>query len=502
MTPYQLRDAVRGDGHTWGVNTSDNESSTNSDDTQVSAGIKKGGEQAVNAPSASVVGVGTANGASFFEQVVSDASLPIVFGLFLLAGLALTFTPCVLPMLPILSSILVGRSASKGQAFRYSSAYVGGVVAAYTALGVFIGLFGKGLNIQGYLQSPSVILVFSILFLMLALFMSGKVQLRTSGLSRFANMVDSLQGKLQRMGSPGIALAGALSVLVVSPCVSAPLAGVLMFISATGDAWVGGAALFSLSMGMGLPLVAAGTFGASLLPKAGVWMDTVKLLFAYMLAGVSIWLMGRILPEQATLLAWGALIVLVAQTLLRKPEGDNRPLWRRPASFLPLTVLLAIVSGVIVLSPSTAPDAGSSAVGASSDVVYDYDTLRERVDEAGKASGKPLMVNVTADWCPSCQAMKRRYAESEVAARLEGYEVVDVDVTDNSPEAREILGECDLFGPPGVFFFDEGERMDDYTIMGEMSSDSLIEHLEAVGKKALGEVSGNLDVSKATIDHP
>ncbi|MFD2436762.1 protein-disulfide reductase DsbD [Modicisalibacter luteus] len=199
-----------------------------------------------------------------YRSLLTDLAPLTVLGLFFLAGLGLTFTPCVLPMIPILSSIIVGQQAGRRRALALSTSYVAGMTVTYAMAGVLMGLFGAGLNLQAHLQSPWVLVPFAALFVLFALAMFGVFDLRVA--PALANRVDAWQARLQRSGAPGLALAGALSVIVVSPCVSAPLAGALVFISTTGNILMGGAALFALALGMGVPLLFVGTFGPSLLP--------------------------------------------------------------------------------------------------------------------------------------------------------------------------------------------------------------------------------------------
>ena len=250
---------------------------------------------------------------SKFSALISDTSLPLALGLFFLAGIGLTFTPCVLPMIPILSSIVVGQNPTKPRAFVLSASYVLGMAITYALVGVLMGLFGAGLNLQAHLQSAPVLITFAILFTLFALAMFGAFDLRMS--PRIASKVDSWQARAQRSGPLGLAVAGALSVLVVSPCVTAPLAGALVFISSTGDAIMGGAVLFALGLGMGLPLLLVGTFGATLLPRSGGWMNGVKIAFGLLLLGIAIWMIERLIAPSISLLLWAALAIGSALTL-------------------------------------------------------------------------------------------------------------------------------------------------------------------------------------------
>ena len=240
---------------------------------------------------------------------LAESSTLAALALFLIGGIALAFTPCVLPMVPILSSIIVGESEnlSKARAFTLSLAYVLGMAVTYAAIGTLVGLFGAELNIQAQLQSPPVLIFFALTFAVLSLSMFGFYELQLpSGVQNRLNALSSSVGGGKHLS---VAIMGSLSSLVVSPCVSAPLAGALIYISSTGDAVLGGLALFTLAIGMGLPLLLLGASGGHLLPRAGVWMDNVKAVFGVLLLGVAVWLLERVVPASVTLALWATLAI-------------------------------------------------------------------------------------------------------------------------------------------------------------------------------------------------
>lgn len=424
-----------------------------------------------------------------FRTLMADASLPLVLGLFFLAGLGLTFTPCVLPMVPILSSIIVGQHPTRPRAFVLSASYVAGMALTYAAVGVLMGLFGAGLNLQARLQSAPVLITFAVLFTLFALAMFGAFNLRLS--PRLAGRIGGWQTRAQRSGPVGLALAGALSVLVVSPCVSAPLAGALVFISTTGDALMGGVALFALALGMGVPLLLVGTFGTTLLPRSGAWMNGVKVAFGILLLGVAIWLVERLLPGSIALLLWAGLAIgsALAMGALTVNPAQGWPRVRQAAGLMLLVWGIALVIGasrggddplrplapanpVAVISPN-------EAAGATREIttVEDLDTLRASLAE----SDEPAFVNVTADWCISCKVMERDvYPAPEVAAQLAHFRRINVDVTDSGATSREVLDHFQLFGPPSLLFFDGGEELRDARVQGEVDAPQLAGHLEGV----------------------
>ncbi|WGI27076.1 protein-disulfide reductase DsbD [Halomonas alkaliantarctica] len=427
---------------------------------------------------------------SRFSALISDASLPLALGLFFIAGLGLTFTPCVLPMIPILSSIVVGQNPTRPRAFALSLSYVFGMALTYALVGVLMGLFGAGLNLQARLQSAPVLITFAVLFTLFALAMFGAFNLNLS--PRFANRVDAWQARAQRSGPAGLALAGALSVLVVSPCVTAPLAGALVFISSTGDAAMGGAVLFALGMGMGVPLLLVGTFGATLLPRSGAWMNGVKIAFGLLLLGVAIWMIERLVAAPIALLLWAALAIGTALALgalnFNQPQG-----WPRARQTLGLMLLAWGIVLVIGASQGGSnplrPLAATSSISGETQVealdFIEVNSLTELEAAIAQAEGanQPVFVHFTADWCISCKLLERDvYPDPQVSAALNDYTLIAADVTQTDPQSRELLNQFNLFGPPSLLFFSQGEEIREARIQGEVTADQLREHLESVSQ--------------------
>ncbi|MBF7053375.1 protein-disulfide reductase DsbD [Halomonas sp. KAO] len=426
-----------------------------------------------------------------FQTLMAEASLPLTLGLFFIAGLGLTFTPCVLPMVPILSSIIVGQNPSRPRAFALSASYVGGMALTYALVGVLMGLFGAGLNLQAQLQSAPVLITFAVLFTIFALAMFGAFDLRLS--PRLAGRIDAWQARAQQSGPAGLALTGALSVLVVSPCVTAPLAGALVFISTTGDALLGGAALLALGLGMGVPLLLVGTFGTTLLPRSGAWMNGVKIAFGILLLGVAIWLVERLLPATLVLLLWAGLAVGTAVALgamsTNLPQG-----WARARQALGLLLLawgvvlvLGAASGASdplrPLAPLTGGAGSSPAAGTSAP--QEIITV-ERLDQLHQAlasvpDDQAAFVHFTADWCISCKQLERRvYPDPRVAEPLSEFARINVDVTDSDANSRELLERFELFGPPSLLFFRAGEEIREARILGAPNAGELASHLTGV----------------------
>lgn len=424
---------------------------------------------------------------SRFSRLLSEASLPLALGLFFIAGLGLTFTPCVLPMLPILSSIIVGQNPTRPRAFVLSASYVLGMAVTYALVGVLMGLFGAGLNLQARLQSAPVLIAFALLFTLFALAMFGAFELRFS--PRLANRIEAWQARAQKSGPAGLALAGALSVLVVSPCVTAPLAGALVFISSTGDALIGGAVLFSLGLGMGLPLLLVGTFGVTLLPRTGAWMNGVKIAFGLLLLGVAIWMIERLVAGPVGLLLWAGLAI--GSALALGALNVNYPLgWSRARQTLGLMLLVwgfALVLGAAQgNSNPLRPLSLSTHTQQASNEVLDFmhadslDTLSAALEQAERAD-KPAFVHITADWCISCKVMERDvYPDPRVTAALDGFALIAVDVTETNAQSRALLSHLQLFGPPSLLFFDQGQEIRQARIQGEATVDELAEHLTSL----------------------
>ncbi|WP_136064254.1 protein-disulfide reductase DsbD [Modicisalibacter radicis] len=433
-----------------------------------------------------------------FRELLASASLPMVLGLFFLAGLGLTFTPCVLPMLPILAAIVVGRRPGKVRGLALSASYVGGMATTYAALGVLMGLFGAGLNLQARLQSPWVLIPFALLFVLFALVLFERLTLRMP--ASLSGPVDAFQQRLQRSGPAGLALAGALSVAVVSPCVSAPLAGALVFISVSGDALFGGSALLFLALGMGVPLLLVGTFGSQLLPRGGRWLQAVKNAFGVLLLGVAVWLVERLLPGPPTLLLWAAL-TLGSALALGAFERGTPPGWprlRQTAALMLLAWGLALVLGAAQggsdpLRPLTSSGAVSHRSPAPFTRVASLAELDAQLARAAQR-GQPTFVDVSADWCVSCQILEREvFPDPAVASRLAGYRRIRADVTAGDAQSRRLLDRFGLFGPPGLLFFDaSGREIEAARIQGEVDATSLAAHLDALpaGRESRFDESG------------
>ena len=387
-------------------------------------------------------------------------------------GVLLAFTPCMFPMIPILSSIIVGQGAglSTRRAFSLSLTYVLAMALAYTVAGVLAGLFGE--NLQAVFQNPWILGSFVAVFVLLALSMFGfyELQLPSRWQSKLANMSNQ-----QRSGShAGVAVMGLLSALIVGPCLAAPLAGALIYIGQSGDAVLGGAALFALSMGMGLPLLAIGTSAGKLLPRAGGWMNAVKAVFGVLLLAVGVWMLERIVPPQIIMVLWAVLLIISAVYMgaLERlvPEANGwRKLWKGAG------MVLLIYGGLVLLGAASGgkdvlqPLHGSSFMGRASAIAEQplpFKTIKGVAGlnhelDAAQAAGKPVMLDFYADWCVSCKEMEKfTFADPGVRQVLAGMVLLQADVTANDAQDQELLKHFGIFGPPSIMFFgvDGAER--------------------------------------------
>lgn len=407
------------------------------------------------------------------DSFFSGRSLPAVIGIFFLLGLGLTFTPCVLPMVPILTSVVLGGGkTSPGRGFWLSLLYVAGMAITYAAAGLTVGLLGAGANVQAMMQSPPVLIGFAIFFLVLSLSMFGVYELQLP--SGLRNRLNAVSQKQSGGHAGGVFIIGVLSALVVSPCVSAPLAGALAYLSTTGDATSGALALLALGFGMGTPLIVLGTTGASVLPKAGMWMERIKYLFGIMLIGVAIWLVSRLLPGNIVLGLWGALAVgagVSAGALNTANEGPQR-LIKPVAVGVFAYGIIALAGAVSGRSDPLNPLGHAEEVHVSP--FYQTESVEE-VKSLIADANTAVMVDLYADWCISCKIMdKEIFATDEAQERLSHVQWVQLDVTDNTDAHQAFMKAQAVFGPPTVLFFQPGAVNASGRIIGEREKDDFL----------------------------
>jgi len=439
------------------------------------------------------------NTASPADRVGTDAALRNgafwqVVSAFFLAGVVLSLTPCVLPMVPILSSIIVGQSCGanvgRGRSFALSVSYSLGMALVYTALGVAAGLAGEGL--AAGLQNPWVLGAFAVALVSLSLSMFGVYELQLP--SAFTHPLTNASQRLPAGRLAGVFAMGGVSALIVSPCVAAPLATALVFLSQKRDVWLGGSALFSLAMGMSVPLLLVGASAGALLPRAGAWMSDVKHVFGVLLVAVAVWTVQPVLPAPVSLALWGALLIGSAVALLQGGRAHGRSFggWARRAVaamlglFGTLQMVGAASGGTDPLQPLAHLTARRDAAATPSALPFAPVHNAAELDAAlaaARQSGRPVMLDFYADWCVSCKEMERfTFSEAPVRAKLSSAVLLKADVTQNSAGDRELLKRFGLFGPPGTIFFDaQGHELTALRVIGYQNTERFLGTLRSVG---------------------
>lgn len=399
----------------------------------------------------------------------------------LLAGLALTFTPCVLPMLPILSAVIAGKRSTKSRFIR-SGAYVAGMVTAYTIMGMLIGLFGAELNIQSKLQSPVVLGTIAVIFVSLALYLMGWINIPSG---RLNTHITKMQDKIGQGNNVAVFATGFLSVLVVSPCISAPLAGVMLYISTTGDMMSGGLGLMSLAIGMGLPLMAIAILGNSIMPKAGQWMEAVKNIFAALLMGMALWLVYYLLPDLIVMILASLIASFVAITVLSLKTLDEMK--QKTINLfgygIALYAICLFIGGMAGSGNPVKPLevlAGNTTQTIESKASIDWQKTGnpEEAKAMLEASiGKKAVLYFGADWCVSCRMLESDvFTNSGVVNSVKGYSMIKMDVTADRQAVKDIMSDFNVFGPPTIIVFDEtGKEVN--RMIGEMHPDHFIDEI-------------------------
>ena len=415
-----------------------------------------------------------------FNQLFLQNDIWLILISFYGFGLLLSFTPCVLPMVPVLSGIIVGHShtLSTRKAFFLSLCYVLGMSVTYAFVGALVALVGN--NLQIAMQSPWTITLFSLLFVLLALSMFQVYELRlpTSWQARLAKVTRSEHGGHYL----GCALMGALSTLILSPCVTAPLIGALTYIAKSGDVMLGTLSLFCLSLGMGTPLLLIGTSAAKLLPKTGYWMNYVKSFFGVLLLAVAIYLMTRILPSFLIMLLWAALCLFSGLFIgAFEQTSSHQDKWRQGFGILLVAYALLILVGASLgnnnpLTPLLPSKAFTTPLPQEINTVK---TLKDVQQAIRHAKGKPILLDFYADWCASCKAMEHTMDnDHKVQQALSHVVVLKVDVTANNTETQTLLNHFNVIAPPTFLFLTTtGEERPSLRLVGDTSMDVFYDHL-------------------------
>ncbi len=385
---------------------------------------------------------------------------------FFALGLGLAFTPCVFPMYPILTGIIAGagQHLSTRRAFLLSFVYVQGMAVTYTLLGLVVA--SAGLKFQAALQHPYVLIGLSVMFVLLALSMFGlyTLQLPSSLQTRLSGLSNRQQG-----GSVvGVAIMGMISGLVCSPCTTAPLSGALIYVAQSGDLWLGGAALYALSLGMGLPLLLLGTSGGKLLPKAGAWMDVIKQLFGFALLAVPILLLSRLLSDQVATLLWLGWALLLCGYLYHHNQHRPHSVGKSLGGFV---LLLAMMSLVVVGKDLLLPEPGVKAsTGTQAPQFIRIKTLDDLKTRLEAARGKPVLLDLYADWCVACKEFEHKtFSDPDVQARFSEMVLLQADVTANDDADVDLLNGLNVLGLPTLIFFDrDGNEVNGQRVTGFM----------------------------------
>lgn len=416
-------------------------------------------------------------------QVFLTHNWAMILLIFFGFGLLLSFTPCILPMVPVLSGIIIGhgKEVTTRKAFFLSLSYVLSMSVTYAAVGAIVALLGTNLQIS--MQSPWTISIFSLIFVLLALSMFGFYEFK---------LPDAWQAKIagssrtQRGGHYlGAAIMGCLSTLILSPCVTAPLIGVLTYIAQTGNVLLGALTLFVLSLGMGVPLLLIGTSAGKWLPRSGSWMNAVKAFFGVLLLGVAIYLMERILPAGLTMGLWGSLLIfsgIYAGALTHSPTNQEK--FRQGAGIVLLGYGLLILIGASMGSTNPLQPLANlqTVTAASSPVINQVNTVKSIQREIREAKGKPVMLDFYADWCASCKVIEATtFKDPRVKEQLSHFRVIKIDVTANNADNKALMNQFNVIAPPTFVFFNaQGEEQNHLKLVGENSAEQFINTLNQI----------------------
>jgi thiol:disulfide interchange protein DsbD len=426
--------------------------------------------------------------AGLITESLKEGNVILILITFFGFGLLLSLTPCVFPMIPILSSIIVNAGNKEDmtalRGFFLSLVYVLSMAAAYTIAGVVAGLFGA--NLQVALQNPYVLSFFALVFVALAFSMFGfyRLELPQSLQTRLSKTTD---GK-EKQGVIGVAIMGFLSALIVGPCVAAPLAGALVYIGQTGDAVLGGAALFILSLGMGVPLLLIGLGAGKYMPKPGGWMDSVSKFFGVLMLATALWMLDRVLPSTLTMYLWAILLLgsAVYSGIFNSLKIDSNIYAKLSKLFSLVLLIVGVVLLVGAISGATNPlnplekfTQVSSSTVKTNKVKFTYVKSIKELDIAIKNSNKPVMLDFYADWCISCKELEHiTFVDEKVKQKLSQFTLLKADVTANNDDDKALLKRFNLFGPPGLIFWNiNGQEQKQAEIIGYKNPKDFLEHV-------------------------
>jgi thiol:disulfide interchange protein DsbD len=418
-------------------------------------------------------------------DMLKQDSLIVTLIAFFVGGLLLSFTPCVFPMYPILTGIIVGqgKALTTKKAFTLSFFYVQGMAVTYTLLGIVVALAGA--QFQAVFQHPAVLIALSVLFIFLALSMFGLFNLALP--TSWQNKLNNISNKQKGGSIAGVVMMGVISGLVASPCTTAPLTGALLYISQTGDVVLGASALYALSLGMGLPLLILGSSGGKLLPKAGAWMNIIKNIFGLLLLAVPIFLLERFIPDVASQALWAILMLSAASYFyVTNINTVNRGFWFGARS---LAIFLMLFVGANMVYQLVAPNQNVSSVSSNTTQKVQHftqvDTLQELQTAITQANGqgKTVMLDLYADWCIACKEFEKyTFYDDSVQKSLANSVLLQIDLTDTGTNDNiELMEHFNVFGLPSILFFNlQGEELNQQRITGFMGADEFSAHVNAI----------------------
>jgi thiol:disulfide interchange protein DsbD len=418
----------------------------------------------------------TVSAADKLAHTINDRFLPVTLIIFFFLGILLSFTPCVLPMIPLVVNLIIGtKPISTHKALVLSSSYVLGMAGSYTVAGIVAGMLGA--TLQTWLQQPIVIVGLSALLVILALSQFDLIHVK---LPHFNHRVHHW-GQKQLQGSvPGAFILGILSALIVSPCITPPLIGALTYISQNGNPLIGGLTLLSLGLGMGVPLIIVALLSNVILPKAGAWMNLVKTIAGVALLGLAIWLLSRIIPAYVTAILWGSLCIITA-AFLKTFEALKTP--KRSTRILKAFGIILAICGAVLIANSINKQFLPEGTAKQEAIQWQKIDSISELDKAlvtAKTKKQVTVLEVYADWCTNCKKIEATvFKNTEVIAELQQFNLLKIDMTSSDSKQQKLLASLDIYGPPSILFFNsDGVEIKNKRIVGEVSEDAMLSLLQ------------------------
>lgn len=434
-----------------------------------------GGADLLDNSEQSLINPNIQNEQSKIASNLANGSIFWAISTFFIYGILLSLTPCIFPMIPILSGLLVAKGAKTAKSgFIISLIYVLAMSITYAVAGVVASSLGA--SVQGLLQTPAVLISFSIIFVILALSMFGLFELEIP--KSLQNYINTKSSKFS--GMSGVIFMGVASALIVGPCVAAPLAGALLYIANSGDTLIGGLSLFVMSLGMGLPLLAIGLGGGKILPKPGEWMIKIKIIFGFIMLGMAIWIVTPVVGDTISLLGYGVLGVILA-VILGAFESATSIAHRILKGIM---LIIFAISMVIIVDFSVGKfgvnfKPNQPIAQNKNALKFEYITNLNELNEVVQSSQKPVLVDFWASWCVNCKELESEiFTQNDVAQRLSNFELIKVDLTKPSPDNDELMREYQIYGPPVLLIYNKGELKSQIT--GLISPDELLQRLNEI----------------------